>query len=302
MHTVKPLLSLDLKGIPLLKQGKVRNVYDLNDKLLFVATDRISAFDVIMPRGIPEKGKVLNMISVFWFEYTKDLVENHMVTSDIDKIVSQYPILDEYKGILAERSMLVKKAEPILAECVVRGYISGSGWKDYQKTGSICGIKLPAGLKESEKFEEPLFTPSTKADEGHDMNVSEEEIKKTVGADVLKVLKEKSLALYKKASWYAESRGIIIADTKFEFGIVNGKIILMDEALTPDSSRFWPKNDYTAGRAQKSFDKQFVRDYLETLDWDKTPPGPELPEDIVIKTSEKYLDAYKILTGKELVG
>jgi len=302
MKTLKTLLSPNLKDITLLKKGKVRNIYDLGSELLFVTTDRISAFDVIMPNGIPSKGRVLNMLSVFWFEFTKDIIENHMITADPDEMVSTARELLPYKEMLAERSMLVKKAEPIMTECVVRGYISGSAWKDYKKTGMVCGIKLPEGLKESQKLAEPIFTPSTKADEGHDLNISEEETKQIVGEDVFDFLKEKSLAIYKKASEYAESKGVIIADTKFEFGKIGDNIILMDEALTPDSSRFWPKNDYKPGRTQESFDKQFVRDYLETLNWDKTPPGPELPEDIILKTSEKYKEAYKILTGKELKG
>ena len=300
MKTLKTLLSPNLKDITLLKKGKVRNIYDLGSELLFVTTDRISAFDVIMPNGIPSKGRVLNMLSVFWFEFTKDIIENHMITADPDEMVSATRELLPYKEMLAGRSMLVKKAEPIMTECVVRGYISGSAWKDYKKTGRVCGIKLPEGLKESQKLADPIFTPSTKADEGHDLNISEEETKQIVGEDVFEFLKEKSLAIYKKASEYAESKGVIIADTKFEFGKIGDNIILMDEALTPDSSRFWPKNDYKPGRVQTSFDKQFVRDYLETLDWDKTPPGPELPEDIILKTSEKYKEAYKILTGKEL--
>jgi len=300
MQTLKPLLSPDLKDVPLLKKGKVRNVYDLGRELLFVTSDRISAFDVILPSGIPDKGKVLNMISVFWFEFTKGIIKNHVITANPDEMVSMEECLAPYKDMLAGRSMLVKKAEPIMAECVVRGYISGSAWKDYQKTGMVCGIKLPEGLKNSQKLPEPIFTPSTKADVGHDMNISEEEMAEIVGKDVISLLKEKSLALYTAASVYALSKGIIIADTKFEFGKIGEEIILMDEALTPDSSRFWPKDDYEPGRVQKSFDKQFVRDYLETLDWDKTPPGPILPEDISLKTSEKYKEAYKILTGKEL--
>lgn len=300
MEKTKTLLSLDLSGVPLLKQGKVRNVYDLGDKLLFVATDRISAFDVIMQNGIPEKGKVLNMISAFWFEYIADLIDNHVITVDIDDIVVQASSLGPYRDILAARAMLVKKAEPILVECVVRGYLSGSGWKDYQASGAVCGIKLPEGLKQSDKLPEAIFTPSTKAESGHDVNISQQQMKAEVGEDVFELLKEKSLAIYKKAGEYAESKGIIIADTKFEFGFVGDKIILMDEVLTPDSSRFWPMDDYQSGRSQKSFDKQFVRDYLEGLDWDKTPPGPELPEDIVRKTTEKYLQAYNILTGKTL--
>ncbi len=293
-------LSFDVPGLKIFKKGKVREVYDLGDKLLFVATDRISAFDVIMANGIPEKGCVLNMISVYWFDFTRDIIGNHMITADIDEIVRIEPRVSPYRGVLAGRAMLVKKAKPILVECVVRGYLSGSGWKDYQKSGSVCGIELPAGLKESEKLPGPLFTPSTKADAGHDVNISQEEMKKEVGNKVFRTLKEASLKIYKKARDYAESKGIIIADTKFEFGVADGKIILMDEVLTPDSSRFWPVDGYNPGKGQKSFDKQFVRDYLETLDWDKTPPGPKLPDEIVKKTREKYFQAYKILTGKNL--
>lgn len=300
MQKTRPLLSLDLPDMPLFKKGKVRNVYDLGDKLLFVATDRISAFDVVMQNGIPEKGRVLNMISAFWFGFTGDLAENHMITVDIDDMTAQEGRLKAYRGSLSGRSMLVRKAEPILVECVVRGYISGSGWKDYRASGSVCGIKLPEGLRQSDKLPEPIFTPATKAESGHDINISQEEMKAKVGDETFEFLKERSLAIYGKAAEYAESRGIIIADTKFEFGRIGDKIILMDEVLTPDSSRFWPMGDYQPGRAQKSFDKQFVRDYLESLDWDKTPPGPELPEEIVLKTTEKYLQAYKILTGSEL--
>ena len=300
MEQAKTLLSLDLQDIPLFKKGKVRDVYDLGDKLLFVATDRISAFDVVMRNGISEKGRVLNMISAFWFDFTEGLAENHMITVDIDSIIAREDRLEPYREALSGRSMLVEKAEPILVECVVRGYISGSGWKDYQASGAVCGIKLPEGLKQSDKLPEPIFTPSTKAESGHDINISQDEMKAEVGDDVFEFLKEKSLAIYAGAREYAGNRGIIIADTKFEFGKLGDKIILMDEVLTPDSSRFWPMDDYQPGRAQKSFDKQFVRDYLEGLDWDKTPPGPELPEEIVLKTREKYLQAYRILTGKEL--
>ncbi len=300
MKTTKPLITLEIPELPLLKKGKVREVYDLGAELLFVATDRISAFDVVMPNGIPQKGRVLNMLSAFWFDFTADIIENHMVTVDIDEIVGRDGRLAPYREDLAGRSMLVKKAEPILAECVVRGYISGSGWKDYQACGAVCGIKLPEGLKQSDKLPEAIFAPSTKADVGHDINISQDELKAQVGEEVFEFLKEKSLAIYKKASEYAETKGIIIADTKFEFGRVGNKIILIDEAFTPDSSRFWPKDDYESGRPQKSFDKQFVRDYLDGLDWDKTPPGPELPEEIVRKTTEKYLQAYRTLTGRDL--
>jgi len=294
------ITKISIPELKLFREGKVRNVYDLGDKLLFVASDRISAFDVIMPNGIPEKGKILNMISEFWFKETKDVISNHMISTDINEIIKENPILEQYRLQLEGRSMLVKKAQPVMIECIVRGYISGSGWKDYQETGMVSGIKLPVGLKNSDKLEIPIFTPSTKADEGHDINITQDEMKEEVGVDVFNFLKEKSVALYKKARDYADEKGIIIADTKFEFGKIGNDIILMDEALTPDSSRFWPKDDYESGRQQKSFDKQFVRDYLETLDWDKTPPGPYLPEEIVLKTREKYMQAYKILTGQEI--
>jgi phosphoribosylaminoimidazole-succinocarboxamide synthase len=294
------VLDLKIPGLKLFRQGKVRNVYDLGDKLLFVATDRISAFDVIMKNGIPDKGKVLNLISVFWFNFTRDVVDNHVITADIDRIVEVEPKLFPYKDVLAGRSMLVKKADPIPVECIVRGYISGSGWKDYQRTGAVCGIKLPAGLKESDKLPEPIFTPSTKAEVGHDMNVSQEEAAGIVGKETLDAIKEKSVAIYEKAREYAGTKGIIIADTKFEFGRIGGKVVVMDEMLTPDSSRFWPVSDYAPGASPKSFDKQFVRDYLETIKWDKTPPGPELPADIVSKTREKYIEAYRLLTGKNI--
>ena len=300
MEQTKTIVSLEIPELKLFKEGKVRNVYDLGDKLLFVATDRISAFDVIMANGIPNKGRILNMISAFWFGFMKDVVENHMITVDIDRMIAEESALKPYRDELAGRSMLVKKAEPLSVECIVRGYISGSGWKDYQKTGRISGVKLPEGLRNSDKLDQPIFTPSTKAETGHDINITQDEMKAEVGEDVFDLLKEKSIAIYSKARDYADSKGIIIADTKFEFGRIGDRIILMDEALTPDSSRFWPRDDYEPGRQQKSFDKQFVRDYLETLDWDKTPPGPELPDDIVSKTMEKYLQAYRILTGKDL--
>ncbi len=296
----KAILSMELEGVKLFKKGKVREVYDLKDKLLFVASDRISAFDVIMKNGIPGKGCVLNMISAFWFDYTKDIISNHMITIDVDEIIAECPSLKSSRNELLGRSMLVKKAEALPVECIVRGYISGSGWKDYQATGKVSGIELPKDMKLSDKLPEPIFTPSTKADTGHDENITQDEMKSLVGEEVFKYLKEKSLAVYEKARDYADSKGIIIADTKFEFGKINGKIVLMDEILTPDSSRFWPKDDYEPGRQQKSFDKQFVRDYLETLDWDKTPPGPELPENIVQNTLDIYLKAYKTLTGKDL--
>lgn len=287
----------DFKDLKLFRRGKVRDVYDLEDKLLVISTDRISCFDVVLPTCIPHKGEVLTKLSLFWFELIKDIIENHLVTADVNK----YPaVLQKYKDEIIGRSMLVKKAKGIPIECVVRGYLSGSGWKEYQKSQSICGIKLPAGLKESDKLPEPIFTPSTKEDVGHDINVSQEYVEKQVGKDVTQKLKNLSIAIYKKASDYAQTKGIIIADTKFEFGFYQDKIILIDEVLTPDSSRFWPKDGYCQGKGQPSFDKQFVRDYLESLDWDKTPPAPDLPQDIISKTTEKYINALKMLTGRGL--
>jgi len=290
------LHSTQLSGIKFFKSGKVRDIYDLGDKLLIISSDRVSCFDVVLPTVIPRKGEVLTALSLFWFKLTKDIAPNHLITANVDDFPKE---LLKYKQKLISRSMLVKKAKPIPVECVVRGYLSGSGWKEYKKTQSICGIKLPGGLKESEKLPEIIFTPATKEDKGHDVNVAQEYIEKEIGRDIASRLKDISIALYKKASSYAEGKGIIIADTKFEFGIYNREIILIDEILTPDSSRFWPKEQYAPGRAQPSFDKQFVRDYLETLDWDKTPPAPELPQDIVSKTSQKYLQALKILTLNE---
>jgi len=291
-----PLRLTRLTDVELFKRGKVRDVYDLKDKLLIISTDRISCFDVVLPTCIPRKGEVLTQLSLFWFEFTKNIVPNHFISARINDFPKE---LHKYKDILNNRSMLVKKAKPIPVECVVRGYLSGSGWKEYQESQSICGIKLPKGLKESDKLPQAIFTPATKEDVGHDINVSQEFVEKELGKDITERLKEISIALYKKASRYAESKGIIISDTKFEFGIYNKKIILIDEVLTPDSSRFWPKDEYKAGGSQPSFDKQFVRDYLETLDWNKTPPAPTLPEDIVKKTSKKYLQALKMLIGKK---
>lgn len=293
--TAEPLLKTNFTDIELFKRGKVRDVYDIEDKLLVVSTDRISCFDVVLPTCIPRKGEVLTQLSLFWFNFTKDIVANHFISAE----VSQYPKeLHKYGNILKDRSMLVKKAKAIPVECVVRGYLSGSGLKEYRKSRSICGIKLPEGLRESDKLPEPIFTPSTKEDVGHDINVSQDYVESQLGKGVTDKLKDTSIALYKKASQYAESKGIIIADTKFEFGIYEKKIILIDEVLTPDSSRFWPKDQYKPGGPQPSFDKQFVRDYLETLTWDKTPPGPELPDEIVQKTSQKYLQALTMISGK----
>ncbi|MFH1856901.1 MAG: phosphoribosylaminoimidazolesuccinocarboxamide synthase [Candidatus Omnitrophota bacterium] len=286
-----------LGDIEFFKRGKVREIYNLKDKFLMVATDRISCFDVILPTEIPHKGAVLTALSVFWFEFTKDIIANHFITDDVNDFPEN---VQKYKDVLRGRSMLVKKANPIPVECVVRGYLSGSGWKEYKETQSICGIKLPKGLKESDKLPEPIFTPSTKEDVGHDINVTQEYIEKLIGKDVSGKLQNISLALYEKAKDYAESKGIIIADTKFEFGFNGDEIILIDEVLTPDSSRFWPKDKYESGKAQPSFDKQFVRDYLETLDWNKESPGPELPKEIVDRTTQKYIDVLKIIAGKNI--
>jgi len=283
----------DFPNLNLLKKGKVRDVYDLGEHLLMVATDRISAFDVVMPNPIPDKGKILTQISLFWFDVMASLVENHVVSSTVD----EYPeSCRPYAEALKDRSMLVRKAEPLAIECIVRGYISGSGWSSYQQDSTVCGIQLPGGLKESERLPEPIFTPSTKADVGHDINIDFEEASKLIGAELAEKAKSLSLAVYQKGAELAAQKGIIIADTKFEFGKVGADIILIDEALTPDSSRFWPKSSYEPGRPQKSFDKQYLRDYLNTLDWDKTPPAPSLPDDVIENTRNKYLEALTILT------
>lgn len=276
------------------RRGKVRDIYDLGEHLLLVVTDRVSAFDVIMPNGIPGKGKVLTAISLFWFDRMKDIVENHVVATE----VRDYPeALHKYSDTLEGRSILVKKAEVIPVECIVRGYLSGSGWKSYQEEGSVCGIKLPQGLRESDKLPSPLFTPSTKAAEGHDINISFEETINIAGRETAEKLRDTSLEIYERASRIAEKKGIVIADTKMEFGKIDGRIILIDELLTPDSSRFWSAKDYAPGRSQDSFDKQIVRDYLLTLDWDQTPPGPELPPHIVEKTARRYQEILEILTS-----
>jgi len=288
------LLNYEIPGGKKISSGKVREIFDVDDNhLLMVTTDRLSAFDVVMPDPIPDKGAVLNRISLWWFDKMNAVMKNHVVSSDID----EYPA--PFKGDirLKDRSMLVIKAKPLTIECIVRGYISGSGWKEYQEKGSISGIKLPAALKESDKLTEPIFTPSTKAEMGqHDENVSEEVAKDLVGSVVFNKVKDAALKIYRTAADEALKKGIIIADTKFEFGIRNGEIILIDEVLTPDSSRFWPLDKYVPGKAQPSFDKQFVRDYLETLDWGKKAPGPKLPEEIILKTREKYIEAYEKLT------
>jgi phosphoribosylaminoimidazole-succinocarboxamide synthase len=291
------LLQTDFPELTLHARGKVRDLYSLNGQLLFVATDRISAFDYVLATGIPEKGRVLTQLSLFWFDFLKDVVKNHLVTASVD----QYPApLKKYADDLRGRSMLVTKAQMIDIECVARGYLSGSGWKEYQKTGEVCGIKLPSGLKESDKLPEPIFTPATKALTGHDENISIEEMAKRTGKELAEKLRDLTLKIYKTAADYAAGRGIIIADTKFEFGQTSQGLILADEVLTPDSSRFWPADKYQPGKAQESFDKQFVRDYLEAIKWNKQPPAPSLPEDVARKTSEKYIEAYRILAGREL--
>jgi len=296
-HSNETVLQLDLPGIKKVKSGKVREIFDLGDSLLLVASDRISAFDVIMPNGIPRKGEVLTQISHFWFEKFSSLVPNHLVAKANDPLPKN---LQPFADKVARRSMIVKKAKPLAIECIVRGYLSGSGWKEYKKSQTVCGIKLPAGLTESAELPEPIFTPSTKAEAGHDENISFEEAEKIAGKEIAGQARDLSLKIYKAGRDYARQRGIIIADTKFEFGLSDGKLILIDEVLTPDSSRFWPADQYAPGRGQPSFDKQFVRDYLETLDWDKTPPGPKLPDDVVAKTTAKYLEAYEKLTGEKL--
>jgi phosphoribosylaminoimidazole-succinocarboxamide synthase len=290
-------LQLDLPGVRKLKSGKVREVFDLGEHLLFVASDRISAFDVVMPNGIPRKGEVLTQISYFWFAQTESFQPNHLVSRANDPL----PVpLRPYAEKLAGRSMIVKKAAPLAIECVVRGYLAGSGWKEYRESQSVCGIPLPPGLKESDELPEPLFTPATKAETGHDENISFTEAARIVGTEIAEQARSASMKIYSFARDYARKRGIIIADTKFEFGLLDGKLILIDEVLTPDSSRFWPADKYQAGRSQPSFDKQFVRDYLETLDWNKQPPGPKLPPNVVEKTTATYLEAYELLTGKQL--
>jgi len=290
--------TTEFKNLKLKGRGKVRDIYDLGDRLLIVATDRMSAFDVVMPNPIPDKGRVLTQLSKFWFDLTKDIVPNHVISTEVE----DYPKdCKPYHEMLKGRSMLVMKTEVLPVECVVRGYLSGSGWEEYRKTGEVCGIGLPKGLVESSKLDEPIFTPATKAEMGlHDENISFEKIEKIVGKELAQRLKTLSIAIYGKARDVAEKKGIIIADTKMEFGVKGGKLILIDELLTPDSSRFWPKDEYQPGGPQKSFDKQFLRDYLLSIRWDKNPPAPQLPEEIVQKTREKYLEAYERLVGKPL--
>lgn len=289
----KIIVNTEFPDVPLVKRGKVRDIYDLGEYLLLVATDRISAFDVVLPNGIPGKGRVLTQISIYWFKQMEDIVPNHIIATRVKDFPEK---VHKYEDILEERSMLVKKTRPMSVECVVRGYLSGSGWKEYKKSGTICGIRLPEGLVESSRLTEPLFTPSTKAEEGHDSNISFDEVSKKVGQEMADMLKDISIKVYSKARDIAEKKGIIIADTKFEFGLYNGELILIDELLTPDSSRFWSIKDYAPGRSQDSYDKQVVRDYLLTLDWDQTYPGPELPDEIMEKTAARYREILKILT------
>ena len=287
MPLAAPLLETQLNGTAPDRRGKVRDIYDLGDELLFVATDRISAFDYVLGSGIPDKGKVLTQLSAFWFERTRHIVPNHVVSTDVP----------EFPG----RAMRVRRTTPILIECVARGYLSGSGWKDYQTTGVVCGVALPPGLRESDRLPEPIFTPATKADSGHDINISEEEAGRLVGEALVATLRDLTLKLYAFGTAHADRRGIILADTKFEFGLIdNTEIILIDEVMTPDSSRYWPSDQYVPGQAQPSFDKQFVRDYLERIRWNKQPPVPSLPDDVVMRTREKYLEAHRRLTGQEL--
>ena len=289
------LLQSEAPTLKLINRGKVRDIYDLGDSLLFVATDRLSAFDVVMPNGIPNKGKVLTQISLFWFEYLTG-IPNHIITTDLSTI----EVLKSYVKDLQDRSIVVKKAKVLPVECIVRGYLVGSGWKDYQKTGMVSGLKLRDGYKLASKLDEPLFTPSTKAEQGeHDEAISYEGVAKIIGEEYAKTIRDMALDIYTRARDYAESRGIILADTKFEFGTIDGVVTLVDEVLTPDSSRFWPKASYVEGTSPVSLDKQFVRDYLETLDWNKQAPGPVLPEEVVSKTAAKYIEAYEVLTGKK---
>ncbi|HSL92923.1 MAG TPA: phosphoribosylaminoimidazolesuccinocarboxamide synthase [Candidatus Limnocylindrales bacterium] len=296
--TVQAVVETNLPGMKFLGRGKVRDIYEVDGKLLLVASDRLSAFDVVMPDGIPGKGQVLNRISAFWFRKLENIVPNHMISIEVD----EFPLpARAHAETLRGRSMLCRKAAPLPVECVVRGYLSGSGWSEYKEHGEVCGIPLPKGLAESARLPEPIFTPATKEEKGrHDENISFERMGEIVGKERATLVRDTAVALYKSAAEYALGRGIIIADTKFEFGMVDGKLLLLDEALTPDSSRFWPAADYRAGGPQKSFDKQFVRDYLLTLPWNKTAPGPKLPPDVIEKTSQKYREALRILTGADI--
>ena len=292
-----PQLIVDLPGIKKLRSGKVREVFDLGETLLFVVTDRLSAFDVILPDPIPQKGAVLNQLSAFWFRRFHE-IDNHFVTADFAEFPKE---LQPFRNQLAGRSMIVRKTKPLTVECVVRGYLAGSGWKEYQKSQSVCGIKLAPGLKLASQLPEPIFTPSTKVDEGHDENIDMKECARILGDEMANRVRDLSLDIYSRGRDHAAQRGIIVADTKFEFGTVDGKLVLIDECLTPDSSRFWPADQYVVGQSPSSYDKQFVRDYLETLDWDKTSPAPKLPAEVIEKTTAKYLEAYERLTGSALV-
>lgn len=291
------ILETDLPGLRRLNRGKVRDIYELGDDLLIVATDRISAYDSILPTGIPRKGQVLTALTLFWLDLFKDVIENHLITADVEAIG---PDVQPHADILRDRAMLVRKAEVFPVECVARGYLAGSGWKEYSESESVCGIALPSGLRESEQLPEPIFTPATKAESGHDENISFERAAEIIGADSAEKLRSATLELYAMGSKFARERGIIICDTKFEWGVVDGKITLIDEVLTPDSSRFWPAEGYEPGKSQPSFDKQFVRDWLTQSGWDKEPPPPDLPEDVALKTSEKYIQAFEIITGRKL--
>ena len=293
-----PLIETRLNGHAPHRQGKVRDIYDAGDMLLLVATDRISAFDYVLGSGIPDKGKVLTQLSAFWFDYTRNIVANHVIETDVAHFP---PELRRHADILTGRSMLVRKTNPVPIECVARGYLSGSGWKDYVATGAVCGVQLPEGLRESDRLPQPIFTPATKATTGHDINISEADAAGIVGAALLDRLKSLTMALYAAGAEHAERCGILLADTKFEFGTMpDGEVILIDEVMTPDSSRYWPKDQYNPGRPQPSFDKQFVRDYLEQIRWNKQPPVPSLPDDVVAKTREKYVEAFRRLSGREL--
>jgi phosphoribosylaminoimidazole-succinocarboxamide synthase len=293
-----PLLETRLNGLVPHRQGKVRDIYDVDDALLMVATDRISAFDFVLASGIPDKGKVLTQLSAFWFDKTRDIVPNHVMETDVHRYPAQ---LRRHAEILAGRSMLVRKTTPVLVECVARGYLSGSGWKDYLATGAVCGVRLPPGMRESDRLPEPIFTPATKAASGHDVNISESEAGQLVGAALLARLRSLTMTLYARGAAHADHCGILLADTKFEFGLApDGQILLIDEVMTPDSSRYWPKDEYNPGQPQPSFDKQFVRDYLEQIHWNKQPPVPSLPDDVVTRTREKYVEAFRRLSGRGL--
>jgi phosphoribosylaminoimidazole-succinocarboxamide synthase len=302
LSTSPPVLETSLDGLKLHRRGKVRDVYEVTldsgtPALLIVATDRISAFDYVLGSAIPDKGKVLTQLSGFWFERMGDLVPHHLLSLDVNDFPAEARRHDD---VLRGRTMLARLTDPVPIECVARGYLSGSGWKEYQQTGSVCGIRLPEGLRESDRLPEPIFTPATKADSGHDVNISEAEAGRIIGADLIARLRDLTLEIYRRGCAHAESKGIIIADTKFEFGLVDGDIVLIDEVLTPDSSRFWPRASYTPGHGVPSFDKQFVRDYLEDIKWNKQPPVPSLPDDVIQRTREKYVDAFRLLSGREL--